>query len=138
MTWKPNDFIRLVALIGGFVLFGVGAWMLFKGISAEGFVDLKSTLLSGTIKAASAGLYLCFFAMFIIAIVLVTIMVPARRETSGAISYHQRLIQVFWGLLFSLAACTIGEVVVGGVGFSWVIGLLGSALIFVVLAILRD
>ena len=51
--WKPNDWLRLISLVGAFGLFGVGSWMLFRGISAEGIVDLKSTLLSGTLKASS-------------------------------------------------------------------------------------
>ena len=72
--WKPNDWIRLAAVIGAFALFGIGAWMLFQGISAEGVVDLKSSILSGTIKASSAGLYVCFFALFIIVFVLATLL----------------------------------------------------------------
>jgi hypothetical protein len=59
--WKPNDWIRLTALIGGFVLFVLGAVMLYQGVVAQGDIDLRSTFLSGTIKAASAGLYVCFF-----------------------------------------------------------------------------
>src|SRR2546430_9538709 len=73
LYWKPNDWLRLISLIGAFGLFGVGSWMLFQRISAEGFVDLKSTLLSGTLKTSSAGLYICFFALFILIFVLVTL-----------------------------------------------------------------
>jgi hypothetical protein len=84
MPWKPNDWLRLISLVGAFTLFGVGSWMLFQGISAEGVVDLKSTLLSGTLKASSVGLYVCFFALFIIIFVLVTLVTPRRESASKA------------------------------------------------------
>lgn len=77
-NWTPNDWIRLVALIGAFGLFGLGAWMLFLGIAAEGTIDLKSSILSGTIKASSAGLYICFFALFIIVFVLASLLKSQR------------------------------------------------------------
>jgi hypothetical protein len=107
--WKPNDWIRLAALVGAFVLFGIGAWMLFQGISAEGVVDLKSSVLSGTIKASSAGLYMCFFALFIIVVVLATLLTPSNRPTSSARSRVQRLMPVFWGLLVGLGLCAVGS-----------------------------
>jgi hypothetical protein len=136
--WKPNDVIRLGALVGGFVLFLLGALMLYQGISAEGLVDLKSTLLSGSIKTASAGLYICFFAVFIIAVVLATIIVPLNRQPSGPTTHPQRIMKVFWGLLLGLALCLIGAHLTNNLGFNWAAGVLGTLLLFVVLTILRD
>src|SRR5713226_4573970 len=106
--WKPNDWLRLIALLGAFGLFGVGSWMLFRGISAEGFVDLKSSLLSGSLRASSAGLYICFFALFIIVFVLVTLVTPRREGAAKATGRARRLASVFWALLFALAACGLG------------------------------
>src|SRR5436190_22153145 len=102
--WKPNDWLKLIALLGAFGLFGVGSWMLFSGISAEGFVDLKSTLLSGTLKASSAGLYICFFGLFIIIFVLGTLIASAAQGRGRA----RRLAWLFWALLSALAACGLG------------------------------
>ena len=104
LYWKPNDWLRLISLVGAFGLFGVGSWMLFQGISAEGFVDLKSTLLSGTLKTSSAGLYICFFALFIIIFVLVTLV----SRPKGGAGRARRLLPVLWTLLIALAVRGIG------------------------------
>ena len=104
LYWKPNDWLRLISLVGAFGLFGVGSWMLFQGISAEGFVDLKSTLLSGTLKTSSAGLNICFFALFIIIFVLVTLV----SRPKGGAGRARRLLPVLWTLLIALAVCGIG------------------------------
>jgi hypothetical protein len=135
--WNPNDFIRLAALMGGFLLFCLGAWLLFSGISAEGVVDLKSAVLSGTLKSSSAGLYICFFAAFIILAVLLTLRTP-REKSPGPKTYHQRLMLLFWGLLGALALSVIGTAVTDKTGFAVVNGVLTTSLTFVVLAIMRD
>src|SRR5262249_7521213 len=105
--WRPNDWLKLISLVGAFGLFGIGTWMLFRGISAEGVVDLRSTLLSGTLKASSAGLYICFFALFIIIFVLVTLVTPARESAAKAKGRARRLSWLFWALLLALAACVL-------------------------------
>ena len=105
--WTPNDWLRLIALVGAFALFAVGSWMLFQGISAEGQVDLKSTLLSGTLKASSAGLYICFFALFIIVFVLVTLLTPPKESAAKTKGRAQRLASVFWGLFLALGGCLV-------------------------------
>jgi hypothetical protein len=138
LRWKPNDVIRLGALIGGFVLFLLGALMLYQGISAEGLLDLKSALLSGSVKTASAGLYICFFAVFIIAVVLATIVVPVKRQSSGPVTHSQRVMTAFWGLLSGLALCLVGAYLTNNLAFNWASGVLGTLLLFVVLTILRD
>ncbi len=33
--WTPTDWLKLVALVGGFCLFALGAWILHLGIAAE-------------------------------------------------------------------------------------------------------
>ena len=114
--------------------------MLFQGISAEGVVDLKSFILSGTIKASSAGLYICFFALFIIVFVLATLLTPPRSPTSGAKQRAHRLMPVFWGLLVGLGLCAVGVALTeegARTGFSMAIGVLMVALITVVTAIVK-
>jgi len=114
--------------------------MLFRGISAEGSVDLKSTLLSGTLKASSAGLYLCFFALFIIVFVLVTLVTPAREGTAKAKGRSRRLFSIFWALLFTLVGCGLGLAFLpkGFQSFAGIaIGVLSFSLSSVVVAIIR-
>ena len=114
--------------------------MLFRGISAEGIVDLKSTLLSGTLKASSAGLYICFFALFIIIFVLVTLVTPARDTPAKASRRSRRLAWIFWGLLLALAVCGLAVAfapagVRGALGVP--LGILSFSLSSVVVAIIR-
>src|SRR5258708_28293850 len=100
--WKPNDWLRLVALIGGHMLFAIGAYMLYLGIVAEGIVDIKSTIISGTLKTASAGLFICFFSFLLIVFVLISLFnSPAVSPllTSGR-HRAKRLMLIFWGCLF--------------------------------------
>lgn len=138
--WKPNDWIRLVALIGAFVLFGLGAWMLFQGISAEGEVDLKSSILSGTIKASSAGLYMCFFALFIILTILATLIVPSTGSTTGTEPRVYRLMPIFRLLLASLTLCAIGSALTeegARMGFTVAIAVISMALLPLITAMVR-
>ena len=138
--WKPNDWLKLIALIGAFCLFGVGSVMLFRGISAEGIVDLRSTLLSGTLKASSAGLYICFFPLFIIIFVLVALITPAREGAPKVKGRVRRLLWIFWGLLLGLIGCGLGAAFLPQ-GFRFVagalVGFFGFSLSSVVAAIIR-
>jgi hypothetical protein len=54
------DVIRLVALLGAILLFALGAFMMWQGISAEGAIDIRSSVLSGSIKTGSTGLFIAF------------------------------------------------------------------------------
>ncbi|MBS0415432.1 MAG: hypothetical protein JSR68_13760 [Proteobacteria bacterium] len=140
-TWNPNDWLRLVALVGAFALFGLGAWMLFQGVVAEGSVDLKSTVLSGTIKASSAGLYICFFALFIIIFVLVSLL-GGKKEAGEARprGRFSRLFPLFWALLAALVVCA-GAIAVlpegSRSGFAMAVGVLAPTVASVVVVLLR-
>jgi hypothetical protein len=135
--WKPNDWIRLAALVGGFLMFLVGAWMLYLGIKAEGAVDLKSAMFSGTVRATSAGLYICFFSLFIIGGVLTTLVIPQRSEASAK-TRHERLIQVFWALLVGLVVCGSVTAITGSSALSLGIGVIAVALSSVVYSIINS
>ncbi|HXC08847.1 MAG TPA: hypothetical protein VNV61_07950 [Steroidobacteraceae bacterium] len=132
--WKPNDIIRLVVVIGSFLLFFVGVWLLVKGIAAEGTVNLKSALLSGTIKATSAGLYICFFAVF----VLFAALAALPRSKAQPVGRPERMMRLFWGLLVAMVFCTVGFAVTGSAAFSGAIGILLVTLGSVVFSILND
>jgi hypothetical protein len=106
--WTPNDWLRLVALIGGFALALVGCWMLYRGIQAEGTIDLKSALLSGSIKGSSAGLYICFFAVFVIALVLGSIVIGGNGIVADGHAPSKNLQRVLWAQLVAIALCGVG------------------------------
>lgn len=44
------------ALIGGLLLCGTGVAMMYQGISVDGVMDIKTQLISGSIRSSSAGL----------------------------------------------------------------------------------
>lgn len=70
MKFEPADIIRFAALVGGFLLCALGALLMWLGVGAEGAVDIKSAVLSGSIKTGSAGLFTLFFGFGIIIFVL--------------------------------------------------------------------
>src|SRR5687767_7317625 len=113
--------------------------MLFQRISADGVVDLKSPILSGTIKASTAALLMCFFALFIIVFVLATLLTPASGPTSGAKPHARRLMPLFWGILLTMVLCAVGAALTenagGRLGFTMTLGFLGIPLITVVMAL---
>jgi hypothetical protein len=107
--WQPNDWLRLIALVGAFGLFATGVWLLVSGIAADGTLDLKSSIISGTLKTASAGLYVCFFALVVITFVLATLASskPTSVQPSAPKTRSRRLYPLFWASLASLIACVL-------------------------------
>jgi hypothetical protein len=142
--WTPTDWLKLVALVGGFCLFALGAWILHLGIAAEGVVDIKSTIVSGTLKTASAGLFLCFFAFLVIIFSLVSLYTPSKPRTNSkpgsTKSKSEKLRPFFWALLAGVIFSAIGAAVTDAgarLGFISVVSTLGMALIFLIAAIVR-
>src|SRR5437868_2894063 len=116
--WTPSNVIRLIALIGGFGGFYWGATLVQAGIAAEGTVDIRAALFSGTLKTGSAGLFVCFFALAIIAFVIIPL---TRREltdseiASRAESKVRRLYPLLYALLVALGIASVG-------GFTFAVG----------------
>jgi Mn2+/Fe2+ NRAMP family transporter len=142
--WTPTDWLKLVALVGGFCLFALGAWILHLGIAAEGIVDIKSTIVSGTLKTASAGLFICFFAFLVIIFSLVSLYTPSKTGTTakpgGAKSKSDKLRPFFWALLAGVIFCAIGAAMTEAgarTAFISVGTTLGMGLIFLIAAIVR-
>ena len=136
--WEPYEIICGAVAIGGVLLFIPGIWMLCKGILAEGVLDLKSTLISGTLRTGSAGLFICFFALFVIVAALIALRLLSNTRDPGPLTYHGRLIVTLWGLIAALLITSIGSLVSGGNTFTYASTTLASCLIFVVIAIIRD
>jgi hypothetical protein len=80
-SWQPSDILKLLALLGGFALCGLGAYMMWLGVGAEGAVDIKSSVMSGSIKTGSAGLFLIFFGSAIVLFVLASLSVGAQAKS---------------------------------------------------------
>ena len=129
--------MRLIALIGGFALFCLGIWLLVSGIKADGTVDLKSAVLSGTLRTESAGLYVCFFAVFIVVISLASAHFE-KKNTGNENPRQQRMFGLFLILLFALFVSILGHAITGDLAFTFAYGALGPMLIWTVMAILRD
>lgn len=131
MRWEPNDVIRLVALLGALALLGLGAYMMWQGIAAEGAIDIKSSLLSGSVKTGSAGLFIAFLAFCIVVFVLLS---SAKRiaplATAGGNDAKSRnigrlLIALFIATVASGALAALGQ----GEGFGLLAMFLGFLLI---------
>ena len=107
MTWTPNDIIRLTALIGGFLLCALGSLLMWLGVGADGVVDIKSSVLSGTVKTGSAGLFILFFGFAVVVFVVASLVA---REGATQLSATQRksrtmhIVRAFWGVLFAFVA----------------------------------
>ena len=134
MKWEPADVIRLVALIGAFFLSALGAYMMWRGIAAEGAVDIKSSVLSGSVKTGSAGLFIVFFAFGIILFVLASLSskaAQANMSPAKSRSKTHQLAWAFWGVLASLVVSgTLGALGYGA-GFGGLAFFLGFMLIVV-------
>lgn len=121
MKWEPTHIIKLIGLIVGFVLVLLGASLLSKEIQAVGSISIQTLFGSGEITSGSAGLFLLFFAFFIMAISL------SGMKTSQGIHQHSKsfpkAFKVFISILIALALCifatmkTTGELkaLIGGI-----------------------
>jgi hypothetical protein len=116
--WSPTDVLRLIVILGGLVGFYWGATLIGATLATEGSVDIKSALFEGRLKTGSAGVFVCFFALVIIAVTVVPLARGDRPEegpTSPAASRMRLLYPVLYGLLALV-------VVAGFNGWSTVIG----------------
>jgi|WetSurMetagenome_2_1015567.scaffolds.fasta_scaffold677284_2 hypothetical protein len=101
-----DQVMRLLLLLSGVVFFAVGVWMIQAGIKAEGSIDIRTEVLSGSLKTGSAGLFITFFSFFmILASVLFSrptiFSRPKPKESTVS------PIRVLLWILFSLYALTI-------------------------------
>lgn len=138
MKWEPQDVIRLIALIGAIGLFCLGDAMMWQGISAEGAIDLKSSVLSGSLKTGSAGLFIAFLSFFVMVFVLSGVSHKASSFASSRTderSRFKRLLPVFFVLLIALAVST-ALASAGYPGFIGMAFLSGLLLLIVVIALL--
>jgi uncharacterized membrane protein len=101
-----DQWMRLLLLVSGIAFFGVGVWMVKTGIKAEGSIDIRSTLLSGSLKTGSAGLFITFMSFFMILASVLFSKWPARprdRSSEASASGMRTILRI----LFTLYALTI-------------------------------
>lgn len=137
MKWEPADIIRLCALIGGFLLCALGALLMWLGVGAEGSVDVKSSVLSGTVKTASAGLFILFFGFGIIIFVLASLTAKAASANLSLTQIRSRtkhIAQAFGAVLVALLVSGGMGALGYGQGFSALAMFLGVMLLFIGIA----
>lgn len=133
MKWEPVDIIRFAALVGGFLLCGLGSYLMWLGVGAQGEVNIRSTIVSGAIKTGSAGLFIIFFGFLIVLFVLATLTAkmsaahatPSARKTKSESIGRAMAIQ-FVALIVSGALAAAGL----GPGFGGLAVALGVGLLF--------
>jgi hypothetical protein len=64
--WTPNEVRKLIAQLSGIGFCAAGVWLLIKGVSANGTIDITSSALSGKIESGSAGLFLTFLGFLLV------------------------------------------------------------------------
>ena len=131
-NWQPSDILKLIALLGGFFLCALGAGLMWLGVGAEGTVDIKSSVLSGTVKTGSAGLFIIFFGFAIVLFVLASLGANASsKEASSSVrrsKSHTIGIAFFALLVALLVSAGLGAAGYGN-GFGLLAAFLGVALI---------
>ena len=132
MQWTPPDVIRICALIGGFLLLILSALMMWHGINAEGAIDIKTSILSGSIKTGSAGLFLAFFAFAIIVYAIATAGLRGGAESAVTRDASHKKSKRMLPVLGALFLGTVGSAVAAAyvnVGFVFLSGFLGVGML---------
>lgn len=70
MKWTVNDVLRVLAMLAAIVFFGIGLWMVVKGIQADGSIDIQSAVVSGKLHTGSAGLFVLLLSFLIISFII--------------------------------------------------------------------
>lgn len=131
-NWQPPDILKLIALLGGFALCGLGAFMMWLGVGAEGAVDIKSSVMSGSVKTGSAGLFLIFFGSAIVLFVLATLTVGAKAKAAAPAVRRTTAHSIgiaFFVILFAVVASAAAGAMGYGPGFGILAGFLGFVLL---------
>lgn len=130
--WQPSDILKLIALLGAFTLSGLGAYMMWLGIGAEGTVDIKSSVMSGSIKTGSAGLFLIFFGSAIVIFVLAGLSASASAKAAAPVIRRTTAHNIGIAFFVILAALLISAALGAtghGAGFGALAMFLGFLLI---------
>lgn len=94
-------------------MFALGAFMMWQGISAEGAIDIRSSILSGSVKSGSAGLFIAFLSFVVIVFVLTS--TNHNRSYVPAVNLTKTK-RIGRGLAALLAGCIVAGTL-GALGF---------------------
>lgn len=128
MKWEPSDILRLVALVGALILFALGAFMMWQGIAAEGAIDIKSSVVSGSLKTGSAGLFIVFLSFVLVVFVLTSLSKSQTAPKRPIPATHSKTSGIAKGffVLLALFIVSAGLAALGyGIGFGLLAGALG-------------
>lgn len=68
--WEIGHTFRLILLVAAIVFFAIGLSMIYSGIKAEGTIDIKSAVVSGTVKSGSAGIFITVLSFMLMVLSL--------------------------------------------------------------------
>ena len=128
MKWEPSDILRLVALVGALVLFTLGALMMWQGIVAEGTIDIKSLVISGSLKTGSAGPFIVFLSFVLVVFVLTSLskqQLSSKPMSSDKPSKASRAAKGFFILLGLFVVSAVLAALGYGTGFGALAVVLG-------------
>lgn len=112
-----NELMRLLLLASRIIFFGIGVWMIKDGVAAEGSIDIRATFLTGSLKTGSAGLFIAFFAFFMILTAVVFSHRSAVPQSETRKPFKSRMLVlvtvmlILWGVtvaIYLIARQTIG------------------------------
>ena len=110
-NWSVREWLLVITLIGGFLVFFCGIALMIAGTNAEGIIDLKSSVVSGSIKTGSAGLFVCVFGL---SLVITTLVLGLRERVHQPLQTRQSSRE------------SIGKLIIGlGFGFTVCVGIAG-------------
>ncbi len=117
MKIEFNDILRLVTLVAAIVFFSIGIWMIVNGISAEGAIDIKSAVVSGSLKTGSAGLFIVLLS-FILAVFTLTPSMSLRRISKISIDSEKprfkKALHIFYVLCAGIGLSAVGAILFEG------------------------
>jgi hypothetical protein len=81
--WEIGHTFRLILLVAAIAFFAVGLWMIYSGIKAEGTIDIKSVVVSGTVKSGSAGIFVTVLSFMLMVLSLPGLSRGDKEGTTG-------------------------------------------------------
>lgn len=136
-NWETRDWLLVITLVGGFLIFFAGIGLMLAGTNAEGVIDLKSSVISGTIRTGSAGLFVCAFG---VSLIIATLLVGLQHKPESPRVLHvpssrpATIRTVLVGLAVAFLICIIGAALTSHGAFIGASLLLGVLMLIALIA----
>ena len=85
--WEIGHTFRLILLIAA-IYFLLSIWMIYSGIKAEGTIDIKAVVVSGTVRSGSAGI-LVIVLSFMLMVLSLPVINRGDKEGTTRITFWQ-------------------------------------------------